>query len=40
MVERTKKAFPIDVIPMVNMWCAHTPRLTKAIATDAATIAG
>ena len=25
---------------MVNMWCAHTPRLTNPMATDAATIAG
>ncbi len=40
MVESTKKAFPADVMPTVNMWCAHTPRLTNAMPTEAATIAG
>ena len=40
IVERTKKALPTDVIPTVNMWCAHTPRLTNAIPTEAATMAG
>ena len=40
MVESTKKALPTEVIPMVNIWCAQTPRLTKAIPTEAATIAG
>ena len=24
MVERTKKALPTQVMPTVNMWCAHT----------------
>jgi hypothetical protein len=40
MVANTKKVFPARPMPTVNMWCAHTLRLTKPIATDAATIAG
>ena len=31
---------PPGVMPTVNMWCAHTPRLMKPIATVAATITG
>ncbi len=40
MVESVKKALPNDVMPMVNMWCAHTLRLMNAMPTDAATMAG
>ena len=32
MVEIAKKALPAGVMPTVNMWCAHTPRLMKPIA--------
>ncbi len=28
------------VMPTANMWCAHTPRLMKPIATVAATMTG
>ena len=38
MVEAVKKALAYDVMPMVNMWCAHTPRLRKPIASVAATM--
>ena len=34
IVERTKNAFLLDVIPTVNMWCAQTLTLTKAMPTD------
>src|SRR5262245_10031577 len=37
-VEVAKKMLPTEVMPMVNMWCAQTPRLMKAIITTAATI--
>ena len=40
VVDNVKKAFETEVIPTVNMWCAHTLRLTNMIATEAATIAG
>ena len=40
IVENTKKVFPSGPIPTVNIWCAHTLRLIKPIATVAATIAG
>src|SRR3954470_22173648 len=40
MVESVKNALPNDVMPMVNMWCAHTPRLMNAILTEAVTMAG
>ena len=39
IVDSVKNAFPNDVMPIVNMWCAHTPRLMNAMHTDAATIA-
>src|SRR6266567_3535647 len=39
MVESVKKALPNEVMPMVNMWWAHTLRLMKAMATEAATMA-
>src|SRR4029453_14972015 len=35
-----KKLLAYEFIPMVNMWCAHTLMLTKAIQTVAATITG
>ena len=38
MVEAAKKALAYDVIPTVNMWCAHTPRLRKPMASVAATM--
>ena len=38
--ERAKNVFPAGIIPTVNMWCAHTPRLMKPIETDAATMNG
>ena len=40
MVEMAKKVFPVDVIPIVNMWWAQTLRLTKAIASVAPTMTG
>ena len=40
IVDRVKNALPNDVMPMVNMWCAHTPRLMKPMPTEAATMAG
>src|SRR5207247_9466370 len=40
IVEKTKKVFPAGPMPTVNIWCAHTLKLIKPIATDAATIAG
>ena len=38
MVEKTKKVLPAGLMPTVNMWCAHTPRLMKPIETVAATM--
>ena len=38
VVEATKKALAYDVMPTVNMWCAHTPRLMKPMAMVAATM--
>ena len=40
IVEMAKKVLPTEVIPTVNMWCAQTPRLMKAIDTVAATMTG
>ena len=40
MVDSTKKVLPFEVIPTVNMWCAHTLMLMKPMATVAATITG
>ena len=40
IVESVKKVLPADVMPMVNIWWAHTPRLMNPIPTEAATIAG
>ncbi len=40
MVERTKKALAPEVMPTVNMWCAHTLMLMNAMPTEAATMAG
>ena len=40
MVERTKKALLTEVMPTVNIWCAHTVMLMNAMATEAATMAG
>src|ERR1700722_552710 len=40
IVDSVKKAFETEVMPTVNMWCAHTLRLTNMIATEPATIAG
>ena len=39
-VEAAKKALPAGAMPTVNMWCAHTPRPMKAMATVAATMKG
>ena len=38
MVDATKNALAYEVIPMVNMWCAHTPRLMKPMHSVAATM--
>src|SRR3954470_15710040 len=35
-----KKLFAYELMPMVNMWCAHTLMLTKAIQIVAATMTG
>ena len=40
IVEMAKKVLPAGVMPTVNMWCAHTLRLMKPIATVAATMTG
>ena len=40
IVEMTKKAFAGALMPTVNMWCAHTLMLMKAIETVAATMTG
>src|ERR1700676_2993348 len=39
IVESVKKALPKEVIPMVNMWWAHTLKLIKPMPTDSATMA-
>ena len=39
-VEVAKKLFAVGLMPTANMWCAHTLKLMKPIATDAATITG
>ena len=39
-VEVAKKLFAAGVMPTANMWCAHTLKLMKPIAIDAATITG
>src|SRR5256885_13602264 len=40
MVESTKKRLAPELMPMVNMWCAQTLMLMKAMATVAATMTG
>ena len=40
MVESVKKAFATEVMPTVNIWCAHTPSEMNTIPTEAATMAG
>src|ERR1700691_934047 len=40
IVESVKNAFDTEVMPTVNMWCAHTLILTNMMHTEAATIAG
>ena len=40
IVESVKKAFETELIPMVNIWCAHTVILMNAIPTVAATMCG
>ena len=39
IVESVKNAFDTEVMPTVNMWCAHTLILTNMMHTEAATIA-
>ena len=38
MVATAKKEFAPEVMPTVNMWWAHTPRLMKPMAIVAATM--
>jgi hypothetical protein len=40
MVVMAKKLFAYEFMPTVNMWCAHTLKLTKPMPTEAATMAG
>ena len=35
-----KKLLAYELMPIVNMWCAHTLMLTKAMQTVAATMTG
>jgi hypothetical protein len=40
MVVIAKKLLAYEFMPIVNMWCAHTLMLTKAMQTVAATMTG
>ena len=40
IVVKTKKVLAVELIPTVNMWCAHTLMLMNPMATVAATITG
>src|ERR1700680_5051944 len=39
IVDNVKNALDTDVMPTVNIWCAQTLTLTKAMQTDALTMA-
>src|SRR5580692_25605 len=40
MVVRTKKLLEYELMPMVNMWCAHTLMLTNPMQRVAPTMTG